>query len=232
MEVHRPKFIKGFIEEVIIILVSISLAVTAERMVEHYVHNKEGKEALVRLAAEMKRDTEDFLFNVNIHKNALEAEDKITAWAKGAIEINNDSLATSLSNALDFTFFASNTSEYESLKATSKLSYIENHELLSKIIVNYNRYEDFKLGTTIGTDIVQKLFAIIRPRVKYKFNTVNHQPHYLFDGASIKNNLKGNQEFLNLLQEKKLNDTQALLWNQRGFDRTVELIHEIKEEIK
>ena len=203
MEVHRPKFIKGFIEEVIIILVSISLAVTAERMVEHYVHNKEGKEALVRLAAEMKRDTEDFLFNVNIHKNAL-----------------------------DFTFFASNTSEYESLKATSKLSYIENHELLSKIIVNYNRYEDFKLGTTIGTDIVQKLFAIIRPRVKYKFNTVNHQPHYLFDGASIKNNLKGNQEFLNLLQEKKLNDTQALLWNQRGFDRTVELIHEIKEEIK
>jgi hypothetical protein len=61
---------------------------------------------------------------------------------------------------------------------------------------------------------------------------MEHQPHYLFDGASIKQNLKGNQEFLNLLQEKKLNDTQALAWNQRGFDRTNELIKEIKEEVK
>ena len=201
-------------------------------MVEHYVHNKEGKEALTRLAAEMKRDTEDFAFNINIHKNAIEAIDKITAWSNGALEISDDSLATYLSNGLDFTFFASNTSEYESLKATSKLSYIENHELLSKIIVSYNRYEDFKLGTAIGNDIVQKLFAIIRQKTKYKFNTMEHQPHYLFDGASIKQNLKGNQEFLNLLQEKKLNDTQALAWNQRGFDRTNELIKEIKEEVK
>jgi hypothetical protein len=61
---------------------------------------------------------------------------------------------------------------------------------------------------------------------------MNQQPHYLFDGASIKNNLKGNQEFLNLLQEKKLNDTQALLWNQRGLERTTELIKEIQEDIK
>ena len=232
MEVHRPKFIKGFVEEILVILISISLAVVAERMVEHYVHNKEGKEALSRLAAEMKRDTEDFAFNINIHKNAIEAIDKITAWSNGAIEMSDDSLATYLSNGLDFTFFASNTSEYESLKATSKLSYIENHELLSKIIVSYNRYEDFKLGTAIGNDIVQKLFAIIRQKTKYTFNTMEHQPHYLFDGASIKQNLKGNQEFLNLLQEKKLNDTQALAWNQRGFDRTNELIQEIKEEVK
>jgi hypothetical protein len=232
MEVHRPKFIKGFVEEILVILISISLAVTAERMVEHYVHNKEGKEALDRLAAEMKRDTKDFEFNISIHKNAIIAIDKITAWSNGVIELSDDSLAIYLSNSLDFTFFASNTSEFESLKATSKLSYIENHELLSKIIVNYNRYEDFKLGTTIGNDNVQKLFAIIRLNTKYKFNTVEYQPHYLFDGASIKNNLKGHQEFLNLLQEKKLNDTQALFWNQSGFNRTNELINEIKEEIK
>ncbi|MGI9138886.1 MAG: hypothetical protein ACR2IM_07585 [Sediminibacterium sp.] len=232
MEVHRPKFIKGFVEEILVILISISLAVTAERIVEHYVHNKEGKEALDRLAAEMKRDTKDFEFNISIHKNAIIAIDKITAWSNGAIELSDDSLAIYLSNSLDFTFFASNTSEFESLKATSKLSYIENHELLSKIIVNYNRYEDFKLGTTIGNDNVQKLFAIIRLKTKYKFNTVEYQPHYLFDGASIKNNLKGHQEFLNLLQEKKLNDTQALFWNQSGFNRTNELINEIKEEIK
>jgi hypothetical protein len=232
MEVHRPKFLKGFIEEVSIILLSISLAVVAERMVEHYVHTKQGEAALVRLAAEMKRDAADFKFNVNIHKNAIEAEDKITAWSKGEIEISDDSLSIYLSNALDYTFFASNTSEYESLKATSKLAYIENHELLSKIIVNYNRYEDFKLTTTIENDLVQKLFTAIRPRVKYSFNSIQVQPHYRFDGASIKQQLRNNQEILNLLQEKKLVDTQTLYWNQSGFNRTNKLIKQIEEETK
>jgi hypothetical protein len=232
MEVHRPKFLKGFIEEVSIILLSISLAVVAERMVEHYVHTKQGEAALVRLAAEMKRDAADFKFNVNIHKNAIEAEDKLTAWSKGEIEISDDSLSIYLSNALDYTFFASNTSEYESLKATSKLAYIENHELLSKIIVNYNRYEDFKLTTTIENDLVQKLFAAIRPRVKYSFNSIQEQPHFRFDGASIKKQLRNNQEILNLLQEKKLLDTQTLYWNQSGFNRTNKLIKQIEEETK
>jgi hypothetical protein len=232
MEVHRPKFLKGFLEEVSIILLSISLAVVAERMVEHYVHTKQGEAALVRLAAEMKRDAADFKFNVIIHKNAIEAEDKLTAWSKGEIEISDDSLSIYLSNALDFTFFASNTSEFESLKATSKLAYIENHELLSKIIVNYNRYEDFKLGTTIENDLVQKLYAVIRPRVKYSFNSIQEQPHYRFGGAGIKQQLRNNQEFLNLLQEKKLLDTQTLYWNQSGFNRTNKLIQQIEEETK
>jgi hypothetical protein len=232
MEVHRPKFLKGFIEEVSIILLSISLAVVAERMVEHYVHTKQGEAALVRLAAEIKRDADDFKFNVNIHENAIKAEDKLTAWSKGEIEISDDSLSIYLSNALDFTFFASNTSEFESLKATSKLAYIENHELLSKIIVNYNRYEDFKLTTTMGNELVQKLFAIIRPSVKYSFNSIQEQPHYRFDGASIKQHVKGNQEILNLLQEKKLVDAQTLYWNQRGLNRANELIKEIEKDIK
>jgi Fe-S cluster assembly iron-binding protein IscA len=232
MEVHRPKFLKGFIEEVSIILLSITLAVAAERMVEHYVHTKQGEAALVRLAAEMKRDAADFNFNVNIHKNAIEAEDKITAWSKGEIEISDDSLSVYLSNALDFTFFASNTSEFESLKATSKLAYIQNHDLLSKIIVNYNRYEDFKLTTTFEKDLVQRLFAVIRPRVKYTFNSIQEQPHYRFDGVSIKQQLRNNQEILNLLQEKKLLDTQTLYWNQSGFNRTNKLIKQIEEETK
>jgi len=232
MEVHRPKFFKGFLEEVSIILLSISLAVVAERIVEHYVHTKQGEAALVRLAAEIKRDADDFKFNVNIHENAIKAEDKLTAWSKGEIEISDDSLSIYLSNALDFTFFASNTSEFESLKATSKLAYIENHELLSKIIVNYNRYEDFKLTTTMGNELVQKLFAIIRPSVKYSFNSIQEQPHYRFDGASIKQHVKGNQEILNLLQEKKLVDAQTLYWNERGLNRANELIKEIEKDIK
>ena len=232
MEVHRPKFLKGFLEEVSIILLSISLAVVAERMVEHYVHTKQGEAALVRLAAEMKRDVEDFKYNVNIHKNAILAIDQLTAWSAGDIEISDDSLSIYLSNALDYTFFASNTSEFESLKATSKLAYIKNHELLSKIIVSYNRYEDFKISTNFGTDLVQKIYANLRNRVKYKFRSIQEQPHFIFETASLKQNLKGNQELLNLLQEKKLADRLAFLWNQSGLERTNELIKQIEEETK
>jgi len=232
MEVHRPKFLKGFVEEVFVILLSISLAVAAERMVEHYVHTKQGEAALVRLAAEMKRDVEDFKYNVNIHKNAILAIDQITAWSAGDIEISDDSLSIYLSNALDYTFFASNTSEFESLKATSKLAYIKNHELLSKIIVSYNRYEDFKISTNFGTDLVQKIYANLRNRVKYKFRSIQEQPHFIFETASLKQNLKGNQELLNLLQEKKLADRLAFLWNQSGLKRTNELIKQIEEETK
>jgi hypothetical protein len=180
----------------------------------------------------MKRDVADFKFNVDIHKNAIVAIDQLTAWSAGKIEISDDSLSIYFSNALDYTFFASNTSEYESLKATSKLAYIENHELLSKIIVSYNRYEDFKISTNVGTDLVQKIFANLRNKVKYKFRSIQEQPHYIFDVASIKENLKGNQELLNLLQEKKLADTLAFNWNQRGLDRTNELIKQIEEETK
>lgn len=232
MEVHRPKFLKGLVEEVFVILLSISLAVAAERMVEHYVHTKQGEAALVRLAAEMKRDVADFKFNVTVHKNAVFAIDQITAWSAGEIEISDDSLSIYLSNALDFTFFASNTSEYESLKATSKLAYIQNHELLSKIIVSYNRYEDFKLSTNVGNDLVQKIFANLRNKVKYKFRSIEQQPHYTFDVETIKQGIMGNQELLNLLQEKKLIDSVVFLWNQNGLERTNELIKHIEEETK
>jgi len=180
----------------------------------------------------MKRDVVDFKYNVNIHKNAILAIDQITAWSAGDIEISNDSLCIYLSNALDYTFFASNTSEFESLKATSKLAYIKNHELLSKIIVSYNRYEDFKISTNFGTDLVQKIFANLRNKVKYKFRSIQEQPHFIFESASLKQSLKGNQELLNLLQEKKLADRLAFLWNQSGLERTNELIKQIEEETK
>ena len=34
MEIHKPKFVKGFIEEILIIVIGISLAVISERIVE------------------------------------------------------------------------------------------------------------------------------------------------------------------------------------------------------
>jgi hypothetical protein len=232
MEVHRPKFIKGLLEEIFVILISISLAVAAERIVENYIHNKEGKEALTRLSAEMARDAADFNVNVNIHKNAIEAEDKITDWAEGKIELSDDSIAVLMSNALDFTFFASNTSEFESLKATSKLSYIEDHDLLSKIISNYDRYEDFKLNTTLSNQIVQNIFEKLRTEANYKFNSLAKQPRYFFNGASLKKCILHNKAILNLLQEKKLLDSDALRRNASGFKRTEKLIELIKQDSK
>ena len=104
--------------------------------------------------------------------------------------------------------------------------------MLSKIIVSYNRYEDFKISTNFGTDLVQKIYANLRNRVKYKFRSIQEQPHFIFETASLKQNLKGNQELLNLLQEKKLADRLAFLWNQSGLERTNELIKQIEEETK
>ncbi|MEY4114565.1 MAG: hypothetical protein RLZ76_1258, partial [Bacteroidota bacterium] len=59
MEIHKPKFVKGFIEEILVIVIGISLAVTAERIVESFQHQKEEKGVVSRMIQELKRDSSD-----------------------------------------------------------------------------------------------------------------------------------------------------------------------------
>ena len=56
MEIHKPKFVTGFIEEILIIVIGISLAVTAERIVEYFQHHKEAKGVVTRMVTELRRD--------------------------------------------------------------------------------------------------------------------------------------------------------------------------------
>ena len=59
MEIHKPKFVKGFIEEILIIVIGISLAVISERIVEYFQHRKESKSVISRMITELKRDSSD-----------------------------------------------------------------------------------------------------------------------------------------------------------------------------
>ena len=228
MEVHRPKFIKGLIEEIFVIVISISLAVLAERGVEKWSHNKEGKEALDRLKTELEKDAMDLNYNYPLHNNAIIAEQVLTDWSKGKIELSNDSLAILASNSLSFSTFYANTSEIESLKSSSKLSYIEDKELVTKIVENYNRYEEYKLFTNQEFTIQQNLNAIYRKNTSYEMNSVFKEPFILFNGASVKS-LRGNKEFENALQDKKEIDQIMLLTIKDDLKRVSDLIKEIKK---
>lgn len=231
MEVHRPKFLKGLIEEIFVIVISISLAVIAERIVEKLVHDQEGEEALIRLKAELKKDLMDLNYNYPLHEDAIHAEQLLTEWSKGKIQLSNDTLAILASNSLNFSYFAANTSEIESLKSSSRLSYIEDKDLVSKLITNYNRYAEYKLFTNQEFTLNQSLSTIYKKNTSFETNSVFKKPFLLFDGKSI-NNLKGNKEFENYLQEKKEMDQIMILTIDEYRNRINELISLIKEEKK
>jgi hypothetical protein len=231
MEVHRPKFLKGLIEEVFVIVLSISLAVIAENIVEHYHHKKESKEALVKLKTELKKDMTDLNFNYPMHKKAINAEQVLTDWSKGKIQLSDDSLAIYASHSLNWSTFYSNTSEFESLKSSSKISFIEDKELVSKIFENYNRYAEYKLYSNNLFTIGQNLSSIYKKNTSFVSNTIFKDPFLLFDAKELMK-LKGNKEFENTLQEKKEWDQLMILTIDEHRTRVNELIKLIEEEKK
>ena len=147
MEVHKPKFVKGFVEEILVILISISLALLAERTVEQYHNHHEAKGVARRMVEELRRDSTDLAFNTKMHTWALDAENALTQWSRRERELPPDSLVAYASRSLIFTYFASNTTEIEGLKGSGKLYLIENPKVLSDLLRHYDRYDDFKLFT-------------------------------------------------------------------------------------
>ena len=234
MEVHRPKFIKGFVEEIFVIVISISLAVLAERAVENWIHHKESKESLIRLRAELIRDSVDLSFNYTVHQNAIIGTQKLTDWSYGKIELADDSLSILTSNSLDYSWFEANTSEFESLKSSGKLSYIEDKELVSKIITNYNRYAEYKHFTDRELSLVHQLSEFYRKNTSFITNGFNLDnlaiKQYSFKRESINKRLRGKSEFEGFLQQKQLEDNWMIWLINRDFIRVRELINLIKVE--
>ena len=113
MEVHKPKFVKGLIAEIFVIVIGISLAVLAERMVEHFQHRKESKGVISRMITELRRDSMDLVFNLKYHTSASIADSVLTRWSRREVELSADSLTYHVNHSLNFTFFASNTAEIE-----------------------------------------------------------------------------------------------------------------------
>ena len=228
MEVHRPKFIKGLVEEIFVIVISISLAVLAERTVENWIHKEESKESLIRLRTELIRDSIDLSFNYTVHQNALTAAKNLTEWSRGNIELSDDSLSKLTSNTTEYSWFEANSSEFESLKSSGKLSYIEDKELVVKIITNYNRYAEYKLFTDRELTLVYQLNEFYRKNTSFTTHGVNVYRSYT--GESIRKGLRGNFEFEGFLQQKKLEDEWMVWLIDRDFIRVRELINIIKTD--
>ena len=232
MEVHRPKFAKSLIEEILIIVISISLAVGAERIVENWLHNKEGKESLKRLRTELIRDSLDLHGNVIEYKSIIKNELRLASWQKSEIVLSIDSVSFLSADILTFMYFASNSSEFESLKNSNKLSYIKNNDLLQKLVQNYDRYNDFNMLFQGSRDRHKDLMEL------YKNNTilVANKPHsgttfYKVDGALIKKNLLNNRYYQNVIQQKILSDNTLLDLNYNTLKRIRELLVIINTEI-
>lgn len=233
MEIHKPKFVQGFIEEILIIVIGISLAVTAERIVESFQHHKEEKGVVGRMIQELKRDSADLAYNLKHHQMALVADSILTRWSKREIELDPDSLKIYTSQSLIFTFFASSTTEIEALKGAGKLYLIENPELLSNILKHYNRYADFKITTDLCMRMSQQIISLYEEKASLKTNIINVQDQskvYEFDPQELEKNLRGNKKYENLLQEKRVCDAFVISQAKAAIKRLTKITSTLIEE--
>lgn len=233
MEIHKPKFIKGLIAEMFIIVVSIILAVSAERWVEHLQHQKESKGVMHRMIAELRRDSADLAFNITYHNKAAVADSVLTRWSRKQIELTEDTVAYHAGNSLNYTFFASNTTEIEAMKGSGKLFLIENEELLSTILKHYDRYQDFKLFTDITIRASEALNNIYQSSASLNANIdfSSNATVYQFNGSELMKNLRGNRAWENKLQEKRVMDEFMLNRTQGALKRTITIMNTLREEM-
>lgn len=226
MEIHKPKFVTGFIEEILIIVIGISLAVTAERIVEYFQHHKEAKGVVTRMITELRRDSADLSYNIKYHTKAMDSDSILTRWSKREIELSPDSLIVHASRSLVFTFFASSTAEIEALKGAGKLYLIENHELLSNILKHYDRYADFKITTDACMDYSHRLSDIYKQNATLTTNVVNVQNQdqvYAFNPQELEKNLRGNKMYENILQEKRVYDAFVIQQSKGALKRLAKI---------
>ncbi len=83
MEVNNPNFVRRFIEEILVVVIGISLAVTAERIVQTFQQQKEEKGVISRMTQELRRDSIDLAYNLKHHQLALVADSLLSRWSKG-----------------------------------------------------------------------------------------------------------------------------------------------------
>jgi hypothetical protein len=230
MEVHKPKFVKGLIAEIFVIVIGISLAVLAERMVEHFQHRKEARGVASRMVAELRRDSADLHFNMIHHQLGYAADSLLTDWSRGLIELEDDSLKLYAGRSLNFTFFASNTAEIEALKGSGKLYLIEDEELLSTILKHYDRYADFDLFTSLGQKLSQRISDLYKEHASLKTN-MNFTADalvYEFNAEDLRKNLRGNRMLENLLQEKRVMDAFVIQRSRTALKRTEKIIAQLQ----
>jgi len=231
MEVHKPKFVKGFFLEIVVIVIGISLAIGAERWVEHTRESKEAKRVMTRMIAELARDSSDLEFNIKYLNRAAIADSLLTEWSQGRLELENDSIELYADNSLKYTWFASNTAEIEALKGSGKLHLIENEELLSKLLKHYDRYTDFEMFRSWAERISIELMDLYKRNSKIKTLASQSDVSYVMDAVALRKGLRGNQLFENILQEKKLVDLFVIARTKVALKRATVLLSELRQEV-
>lgn len=230
MEVHKPKFVKGFFLEIIVIVLGITLAIGAERWVEHVRESKEAKRVMTRMIAELARDSSDLEINIFYINRAAIADSLLTEWSQGRLELENDTIAVYANNSILSTYFASNTTEIEALKGSGKLYLFENEQLLSKLLKHYDRYADFELYRNWVERFALELLDIYKR--KSSLTTQPFMPFYKMNGAELCKRLRKNQLFENLLQQKKLFDLLTLNQTKVALNSTAILLSELRQEVE
>jgi len=232
MEVHKPKFVKGFFLEIVVIVIGISLAIGAERWVEHTRESKEAKRVMTRMVAELARDSSDLELNIKYLNRAAVADSLLTEWSQGRLELENDSIAVYTNNSLLYTWFASNTAEVEALKGSGKLHLIENEELLSKLLKHYDRYADFEIYRSWAERISIELMDLYKRNSRITTLLFPQEPFWVMDGVALSKGLRGNQLFENTLQEKKLVDLFVIARTKNALKRATTLLSELRQEVE
>ena len=233
MEVHKPKFVKGFIAEILVIVIGISLAVTAEHIVEIYQHHKEESGVIKRMVIELQRDSSDLVYNLKYHQKALDADSLLTKWSRKEIELPQDSIVIYASRSMVFTFFASSTAEIDALKGSGKLYLIQDHELLSSILKHYDRYDDFKISTDLTMRISHRLGDMYSDNAglnTYVSNVQNQEKIYAYNPQELEKNLRGNKRYENLLQEKRVVDAFVIQQTKGALKRLKKIIETLNNQ--
>ena len=232
MEVHKPKFVVGFAEEILVIVVSICLALLAERTVEHYQHRLEAKGVAKRMIEELRRDSADLAFNIRMHTKALHAENALTQWSRRERDLSADSLVLFAGYSRIFTYFASNTAEIEALKGSGKLYLIEDPNILSDILKHYDRYADFKLFTEQAQTYSALLGDLYRLNAKLSMQLDPKHVDQLFhySASDFEKHLRGNRTLENLLQEKTWMDWWIVDQSTAATKRLHQVIASLRQE--
>lgn len=161
----KNKVLKYVFELVIIIVgISISFLIEYKREVNH--KNNLKSKSLERIINNIKIDNEDYDFNLNAHKDAINAIDWLNKNYKNLDLHNNDTIGKYIQLAMfTSTTFYDNQEEYRTLQNSGLIEFIDNQEI---VIGLQNKYLNHEYMKHLEDEIDKYVFDL----KEFRFNVV------------------------------------------------------------
>ena len=213
---------KEILVEILIIIFAVSVSIWFHNWSESLKDRKEEKEFLTGLKGDLQGDIIQMQGDMESYKNTITGINYFMRVANGA-PLQNDSLAKYGGTFFNTTQLVPNTSRFEALKSSGKLSIIENTQLLNNILELYQEH------------IVQVIF-LNHAYIDYK---LNHLGSFIDDNVHF--DAKGNIDNWNkILIMPKMHMFLArggaananILEYQAAIDKCKQIITEIDKELK